>query len=752
MMSNIDNLKTSVFLKKILALGALSLFLSASFLFLVLTIFPKTRFFDNFSIYAREAYFLNFIFFILILGVSFYLSIQSDLKKFLNSSFKYILSTLFLPEIIVLTAIWQQVDFKPQIPVISAIYIIILGLYISFKLLPIEKTTDLKKGNISRKNKFDYFFIFTLLLCLVSYGYFSMHNIGKFAAVDEALWTFDRIPNFWRDINESDWKNARVSDKPGFTIAMISGIGLLSEESPKKFKKATVNNSRFNVIDFENFNKDFRLPIVLFIILMLPLFYFFTKSLFGKNAAILFSIFLATSPIIIGNSRIINPDSILWVFVPLSLILFLNFLESQKTHFVYLSGLFLGLALLTKYTANILFPFIFLLIPFYYIFNQNKNSFETYFKKSLKAYAVFAIISLITFFLYPAVWEKPDRLFLGTIHSQAFESVWPLFAGAVIFVLFDLGILQGKIIFNIINFFKKFDTLLMKMIFSFFSLSIILVLINVYIDFKIFNFEKILASPKSSHAFAGYPGLFLADFYPMIFGISALVFCTIFIFSIFNLFFKKIISKEQRISLALVLFILTFYIGSAVTHVALTIRYQVVIFPIALLLAAIAFNAMLKNIQNHFLQKIIILLIFIFSLTDLKMASSSFDDYASFLLPQKHFLNIKDMGSGSYEAAIFLNTLPNASNLKIWTDKNGVCTFFEGQCFTSMNFEVNNKLDVDFMILSSGRKSRSEAMLQNKNIFGKNISYWYNSNDHIWKLNLNNRPNNYVKIIPLPKY
>lgn len=742
--------KSYASLMKFMPLIAFSVITSLTMVVVALASWPKNRFFFNLQAFTDEIYLLTFFSVAATIGGAiFYAQEKSNVKM---TAIQYALSALLIPEIIVLWSAEKQIRFHPIIPLISAFYVLCLGLYLANKLLPLETAFANQEAetNIKPPSRKKYLFAIIAFVVLFFYGFLGIRNIEKFAAVDEALWTFDRIPNFWKDLGEHDWKNARVSDKPGLPVAVVSGSGLFFEKNPRLFKDMDANKPGWTANNFENLNKAFRIPLFALTILMLPLFYFATKKLLGKNTAIIFFILLASSPLILGNSRIINPDSILWIFAPLSIIYFLTFLEKERPSQIYLSGLFLGLALLTKYTANILFPFFLALIPFFYIFNDYSISFKDYLKKSFRAYAALVILSFTAFFvLYPAVWEKPDRIFLGTFLSQAFVSIWPLFAGMVILILFDLAVFQARFFSAIIDFLKRFRRVLSIFIIGSFLVSIIFVALNTYLGMKFLNFEKILASPKSSHMVAGYSGIFFADFYPLVFGISALAIVAIFTFAIKLLFNENASSIKHRVTLTLIMFILIFYLGSTITHVALIIRYQIVVFPVIFLVSAIALWDLLEKIKLNLWKNISIITLAGIFLLDLALSAPQFMSYASFLLPKTHYLDIKDMGTGSYEAAAYLNTLPDAENVAIWTDKNGVCTFFEGTCFTTYDFDLLNKADIDFLVLSSGRTSRSETKALQRTLYGSKISDWYASEKYIWKIDLNNRPSNFVKIIPL---
>ena len=129
--------------------------------------------------------------------------------------------------------------------------------------------------------------ILTLLLLVMAINFlFGIDHLAKFAAVDEPLWTFERVPQFFRNILDGDWDKTNISDKPGITVALISGWGIFWE-NPRVYKKyykdGEVDSNPYDIADL---NLAMRLPIFLFAIFSLPIFYFFLERLLGKTAAI----------------------------------------------------------------------------------------------------------------------------------------------------------------------------------------------------------------------------------------------------------------------------------------------------------------------------------------------------------------------------------------------------------------------------------------------------------------------------------
>lgn len=668
---------------------------------------------------------------------------------------------LFLPtEIIFMYGLQKTTELNPNIGMINAIYALALALFIVLRGLNSDKRILTENTQPKTKNSaLIAIAIFSIMLTSLLFG---NYHIGKMAIVDEPLWTFDRIPDFWKNVGEKDWYNSRVSDKPGLTVAVLSGTGLFFEKNPQYFENMPwVNNEIISEKSIENFNYAFRFPIWLFVILSLPIFYLLLKKLIGQTSALLSITFIGLSPIMLGNARIINPDSILWIFVTLSIITYLIYLRSIRKTDLFLSALFLSLGILTKYTANILYFFFLALIFAEYIFNHAKysqESFYIYLKKHLLNYCLLVALSFAIFYAcYPGVWEKPSRVLIGTIYSQAFEPLWPFFASLLGFILLDLLLFKSFLMSAVVKFFVKFKRALFVGISSLFLASILATLTNVYLSMKFFDFENILASPKSSFAATSVLGFFLSNFYPMIFGISVVALLAIMAFLVLALQNKAKLNQQSVLTaFYLMLFIIAYYLGAVASHVASIIRYQIVVFPIIFIIAGIACSEIFRlfvlkkndDAQKIFSKQIVFfvgLLIVLF--TSLWQSKPFYMSYVSALLPEKYYLDIKDMGEGSYEAAHYLNSLPNAHNLNIWTDKQGVCVFFVGKCHSALSAKTFATRQIDYFVVSSGRKSRTTKMSGIISINGASFMDIYNSENFVQKIELGGRPNNFVKIV-----
>jgi hypothetical protein len=198
------------------------------------------------------------------------------------------------------------------------------------------------------------------------------------------------------------------------------------------------------------------------------------------------------------------------------------------------------------------------------------------------------------------------------------------------------------------------------------------------------------------------------------------------------------------------IFILLYYVASTANYITATIRYQIVMFPLAGIIAAIGLHQFinLKGVKKYLKDYQLYAAAIVISVISLFLISPHFFSYASGLLPQKYILNLKDMGDGSFEAAAYLNNLPDAQNLVIWSDKGAVCETFLGKCNVGFNKGDTQGFIFDYFVVSTGRKSRS-LKLHSAGYWEQNIDFQklYSTEDPgLKKFIIGGREDNFVKI------
>ncbi|HRY27843.1 MAG TPA: phospholipid carrier-dependent glycosyltransferase [Candidatus Moranbacteria bacterium] len=582
--------------------------------------------------------------------------------------------------------------------------------------------------------------------------FLGLTRLKNYSAVDEPYWTYQRTPKFWNAVLNAKWSKTDINDKPGITVALLSGAGLLKID-PLLYKelrekeKTPEQLEKINTINFF-----FRLPIFLLALALLPLFYWLLRKLFDETTALIGFLFISLSPILLGISLIINPDSFMWLFAPISILAYFVFQKTKKFPFLIMCGLFTGLSLLTKYVANILYVFFFLLPFLEYIFAKEKPAVVSYLKKSAKDYLVIAAVSMLTFFvLYPATWTDPKILLEGTFLSRAFEKTWPLFVLLITIIATDMLIFKNKFTDWVLDFFLKFRALIVSAILGVFSVLSLLVLANTYLSMKFFNFETIVASPKNNpETFTLMKGFgnILADVYGLLFGLHPIVLAGILFFIIIAFIKRKSFDRELSISFYLMIFILLYYLASTANFVVATVRYQIMLYPLAFIISAVGIIAIFKkfftiNLPRQSVLVVVVISCLLFSLFSIR---PFYLTYASVLLPEKYTLNFKDMGDGSFEAAQYLNSLPNQQDIRIWSDKGAVCAVSLAKCSADFDGKAMKKLPPDFIVISSGRKRKTIGQWSTTSS-PISFSKAYEIQNPEFLLTFGRQKNNFVKVI-----
>lgn len=733
--------------------------------FLLAATFEKL---EKFSWLKFEHIYASYFFIAIIFAVLIFLIIKKT--KNLLSVWKKILLAFLPTEAILLAGFYSGAYFNYILKISSGLYLIMGFFYFLFIIKGYSSFGDFfsnfryKLGlkdfflNYKKSEKLPLIILVAVAILHLSFG---LYHITKFSAVDEPLWTDGRISKYWNNIRQGELERTNISDKPGITVALVSGIGL-NWVDPRVYK---IDHRDGEVLttgaNIEEMYRALRTPLFIFNFLMLFVIYALIKKLLGKEIALLTYIFIGLSPILLGISRIINPDALIWTLAVSSILSYFLYLKNSENKYLYLTGIFLGFSILTKYVANILYVYFAVLIFMDYIINFKKYSnvpVQQYLKNKLLDYFIISGLSLLVYYLFfPAAWIRAEYLLQGTIFSQAFQKVWLIFIGIFAFILADFFFLKSRIIAYIFNFFIKFRSYLEKTLILIFIFFVAAALLNVYLGMKWFDFESIVASPKTAFRENGILGLFTANFYSVIFGIAPLALLSAFYISLKRIF--GISNKNNYAAfLYIILFIMFYYLASSVNLVGATVRYQIIIFPLLFIIAAIGIYELFQQekIKKHIKMQYAYFLLIAVSAYSLYFIKPFYFSYASSLLPNQYVLNVKDMGDGSYEAAEFLNSLPDAGNIKVWSDKRGVCAFFRGACYSSFDFKAS-ETSFDYFVISSGREARAINNLEprirwseSKYIRFDNLYATDEKPD--FELKIGNRPNNYVKIFSAVQY
>ena len=240
-----------------------------------------------------------------------------------------------------------------------------------------------------------YFLIF---LFVVSFLLTRLPRLGSDEInPDTANWYF-RSGQFVSALKSRQFSSTFQHYHPGVTLMWIMGT---ATETLKYISPADTVLNHINFEDFHFFNKFFMIFIQLALSLLLI---YFMYQLFGFIKSILSVSLFSIEPFFVGNSRFLHLDVLLTLFIALGLVISFLSLKRFKLSAVFLSGLFLSLAFLTKSIGIGGLIFVLFYSATYFL---AKKDYLTLIKYILALTASFIIV---TFLMFPALWVNPIQV------------------------------------------------------------------------------------------------------------------------------------------------------------------------------------------------------------------------------------------------------------------------------------------------------------------------------------------------------
>ncbi len=600
---------------------------------------------------------------------------------------------------------------------------------------------------------------FLLSAVLAAYFLFGLSHLEKFITADEHYWIYERIPAYFDAIGDGKWKKTLVSDKPGVTLALISGPALFFFDHPESHcAEGQDKIIRCDIAQSESLLFAFRFPLLLANLFFLLVSFFLLRTAFQSDwVALLATLFTATSPILVGISQISNPDAILWSIGFAAIAGYLAWLRTYRFRFLFFAALFFGFALLAKYAALILLPFFLFFSLVFFLFEKNDDaSFHKIFREHLLFFLALPIIACCVFaFFLPAVLVNPDG-FSKTL-AENFPKFNPktLGIGLLLFTLpfLDAFLFRSRIFLAIKRFWTKKPYTGIRPLPLVFLFAALVGMRYAFPQWDIFSAIPFdMKDLSNARYYAKSPlniweKIFL-ETNPFLFSLAPLTLFGIFVSWILATFQKnfRFLFEVTVLSLSFFYFLLVLIIGNTLG----TPRYLVLLYPLAALIAAIGYVnifSLLKARVYSFrcVREKAFFFLLIGSLIPLFSTTPFFLNYSNILLP-RHALISDAWGYGGYEAAQYLNALPNAKNLTVWSDYYGVCEFFIGHCVTAYTFD-RETIKPDYYILTRRGKIRYMPRFERwERISGLQAYRFYDRTDPNWSLSINGNPNNSIRI------
>lgn len=562
--------------------------------------------------------------------------------------------------------------------------VINLLFFASALFLGLVYLSNMKKSKINI-NRWEVIF---LLVMSGLFIYFGTQHLGQFMSVDEPKWVHNRVPQLYEAIRTRNWEDTYINDKPGVLPSYLAGITNFFMDK---------SEYQSDPLNYETYLFFWRLPILLFNALLLIPTYFFSRKLLDRRYAIAITSLIALNPVLVGISQIVNPDSTLWAPTFLSFMTFFLYLKGRDDMYLILSGIFLGLALTSKFAAAVLYPTFLIIVLLDYL--VMKRSKEEFIKTIVRVLLLFGISSLVYGILVPASWVHYRLMWgrtIGISHARLGTNIITLIIGLV---MIEMTLIRERI-----SRFVKENIDVCKI--GILTLGILNVLILgilvsdqlsdgaltnlAFFDYLSNNYDFYIYSRASFRA------MMIISSIPLLLG---------FFFIVFTIFREDPKYKENRmIILSFLFFTYFFIIGSSLGGFTVGARYQIMLFPTNSVLASFFFISIIKNVKVSIFT--LVLLSFIGILN-----SKPFYYHHNNILRHIGIQRTNLWGYGGYELAQIMNELPNAEELTVWVDREGFREFFVGTSyFRRTDLYDTDEYEVDYLILTDG----GERILNNR--------------------------------------
>ncbi len=246
-------------------------------------------------------------------------------------------------------------------------------------------------------------------------------NLDAFMTADED----DQIMfanHFLKSALNGEWGKALVLGYPGVPTVILGAIGVgaryLAHYAgwlPLPWVTADFNTTvnqlttSFGVFQYPmDFLLWVRVPMAVTASLSILGIYVLAKHLLDERLALLGTLIIAFDPFILAHSRVIHVDAPLSYFMFLSFLAFLLYLDQGIWKWLIFSGLFGGLAGLSKTPAGLLGPILVVTGAIYALFPPPGVTRALRWKRLAVALVVWGLIAVTAIFaLWPSMWTRP---------------------------------------------------------------------------------------------------------------------------------------------------------------------------------------------------------------------------------------------------------------------------------------------------------------------------------------------------------
>jgi 4-amino-4-deoxy-L-arabinose transferase-like glycosyltransferase len=235
--------------------------------------------------------------------------------------------------------------------------------------------------------------------------------LGSFMTIDEIKW-IEGAGQFLLALREGDLAKTYWHFFPGITITWVEALLLWIRWLALGGDMDLPGFVAAQLAGLPQLLGLMRLSGVLITSVTLPLIYLLARRLLDPSTALLGAALLAVDPFFTAHSRIVNGDAITAAFMFLSMLAFLWLCSGHELRLAVISGVFGGLALLTKLPAPIIIPWIGLLA----LWGYRRQRSLVFWVQALLLWGFSAGLTFVL--LWPAMWVAP----VSTLQLMGYET------------------------------------------------------------------------------------------------------------------------------------------------------------------------------------------------------------------------------------------------------------------------------------------------------------------------------------------
>lgn len=267
---------------------------------------------------------------------------------------------------------------------------------------------DITLKMFRQKNKL---IIGVILLFLIMLTFLPrMLSLSSHWATDEDLW-MQRSADFFLALDSRQFEDTFTTHHPGVTTCWLGSLSIWWYTSQQTVFKSWFRSDQFMSPEMLAL---VRFPIAFLTGVLILLIGFCIFRLFGGLYAVLSIAFLAIEPLLLSESRRAHTDALTALFLFLSLLLWICYLEGKRPHRLDLvfSGVNFGLACLTKSHAGAFLIFLPILL-WWYIKQRQMSSKRLYWGTLLWFMAAGLTVQVV----WPYMWTRVEFPFLCVVYS-----------------------------------------------------------------------------------------------------------------------------------------------------------------------------------------------------------------------------------------------------------------------------------------------------------------------------------------------